>query len=78
MITDPEMVKLAPMFFDSIKNKSSELVYALNNSDMDSTMFDKVAELFNTNADVRNGSTGIKSDFFHDFVKYVCSGSVVE
>lgn len=53
VITDPEMVKLAPMFFESIKNESSELVYALNNSDMDSTMFEKVAELFNTNADVK-------------------------
>ena len=78
VITDPEMVKLAPMFFDSIKNKSSELVYALNTPDMDSSMFEYVAKMFGTNADVKNGSTGIKSEFFHDFVKYVCSGSVVE
>jgi hypothetical protein len=80
VITDPEMAKLAPMFFESIKNKSSELVYGLNNvnSDMDSSMFEQVAKLFNTNADVKNGSTGIKSEFFHDFVKHVCSGSVVE
>lgn len=81
IITDPEMAKLAPMFFENIKNKSSELVYGLNNTngnEMDSTMFEQVAKLFNTNADVKNGSTGIKSDFFHDFVKYVCSGSMVE
>lgn len=78
LITDPEMARLAPMFFESIKNKSSELVYGLNNAEMDSSMFEHVAKLFNTNADVKNGSTGIKSDFFHDFVKYVCSGSVVE
>jgi hypothetical protein len=81
VITDPEMAKLAPMFFENIKNKSSELVYGLNNTnnaEMDSTMFEQVAKLFNTNADVKNGSTGIKSDFFHDFVKHVCSGSIVE
>jgi hypothetical protein len=78
VITDPEMAKLAPMFFESIKNKSSELVYALNNTDMDSAMFEQIAKLFNTNADVKNGSSGVKSEFFHDFVKHVCSGSVVD
>ena len=78
IITDPEMAKLAPMFFDSIKDKSSQLVYSLNTVDMDSAMFEGVAKLFNTNADVKNGATGIKTDFYHDFIKHVCSGSVVE
>jgi hypothetical protein len=78
VITDPEMAKLAPMFFENIKKKSSELVYGLNNQEMDSSMFEQVAKLFNTNADVKNCSEGIKSEFFHDFVKHVCSGSVVE
>ena len=78
IITDPEMAKLAPMFFDSIKDKSSQLVYSLNTVDMDSVMFEGVAKLFNTNADVKNGATGIKTDFYHDFIKHVCSGSVVE
>ena len=77
-ITDPEMVKLAPMFFDSIKEKSSEIVYDLNKEDMDSAMFEEVAKLFNTNSDVKNSASGVKSDFYHDFVKQVCSGSVVE
>ena len=78
LITDPEMIKLTPMFFDSIKNKSSEIVYDQNKDDMDSFMFEEVAKLFNTNADVKNASSGIKSDFYHDFIKHVCSGSVVE
>lgn len=78
VITDPEMVKLAPMFFENIKKRSSELVYGLNNKEMDSSMFEQVAKLFNMNADVKNGSEGIKSEFFHDFIKHVCSGSVVE
>ena len=78
IITDPEMAKLAPMFFDSIKDKSSQLVYSLNTADMDSAMFEGVAKLFNTNADVKNGATGIKTDFYHDFIKHVCSGSMVE
>jgi hypothetical protein len=78
IITDPEMVKLAPMFFESIKAKSSELVYGMNTPDMDSAMFEEVAKLFNINADVKNGSSGIKTEFYHDFIKHVCSGSVVE
>ena len=78
LITDPEMAKLAPMFFDSIKAKSSELIYSQNTPDMDSAMFEEVAKLFNTNADVKNASSGIKTEFYHDFVKHVCSGSVVE
>jgi hypothetical protein len=78
IVTDPEMVKLAPMFFESIKDKSSQLVYGMNTSEMDSSMFEQVANLFNTNADVKNGSSGVKTDFYHDFVKYVCSGTVVE
>jgi hypothetical protein len=78
VITDPEMMKLAPMFFDSIKDKSSQLVHSQNTPDMDSAMFEDVAKLFNTNADVKNGSTGVKTDFYHDFVKHVCSGSMVE
>ena len=78
LITDPEMIKLTPMFFDSIKDKSSEIVYDMNKDDMDSAMFEEVAKLFNTNADVKNCASGVKSDFYHDFVKHVCSGSVVE
>jgi len=78
LITDPEMVKLAPMFFNSIKEKSSEIVYSQNDPNMDSAMFEAVAKLFNTNADVKNGADGVKSEFYHDFVKHVCSGSVVE
>ena len=78
IITDPEMTRLAPMFFDTIKDKSSQLVYSLNTTDMDSTMFEEVAKLFNTNADVKNGATGIKTDFYYDFIKHICSGSVIE
>jgi len=78
LIADPEMCKLTPMFFESIKAKSSEIVYSQNDPNMDSVMFEEVAKLFNMNADVKNGAEGIKSDFYHDFVKHVCSGSMVE
>ena len=78
LITDPEMVRLAPMFFESIKNKSSELVFDQNKPDMDSNMFEEVAKLFNMNADVKNGADGVKSEFYHDFIKYICSGSLIE
>ena len=78
VVTDPEMMKLAPMFFESIKAKSSELVFAMNKDDMDSAMFEEVAKLFNMNSDVKNGSDGVKTEFFHDFVKQICSGSVIE
>jgi hypothetical protein len=78
LVSDPEMCRLTPMFFESIKAKSSELVFSQNNPDMDSAMFERVAKLFNTNSDVKNGADGVKSDFYHDFIKHVCSGSVVE
>jgi hypothetical protein len=78
LIADPEMSKLTPMFFESIKSKSSEIVYSQNDPNMDSVMFEEVAKLFNMNADVKNGADGIKSDFYLDFVKHVCSGSMVE
>ena len=47
-----------------LKDKSSQLVYSLNNADTDSSMFEGVAKLFNTNADVKNGAIGIKTDFY--------------
>lgn len=78
LIADPEMVKLAPMFFKSIKSKSSELVYSQNSKNMDSAMFEAVAKLFNTNADVKNASTGVKSEFYYDFIRHICSASVVD
>jgi hypothetical protein len=68
LITDPEMVKLAPMFFNSIQDMSSQIVYDLNKKDTDSSMFEEVAKVFNTNCDVKNGSIGIKTNFYHDFV----------
>jgi len=77
LITDPEMKRLAPMFFNNIKGRSSEIVFAQNTPDMDSAMFEQVAKLFNTNADVRNAAEGVKSEFYHDFVKHVCSGSTM-
>ena len=52
--------------------------FAMNKDDMDSAMFEEVAKLFNTNSDVKNGSSGIKTEFYHDFIKHVCSGSMVE
>lgn len=80
VITDHEMERLAPLVFDSIKDKSSELVFSknseVNNKDMDSNMFERLAILFNTNSDVKRGSEGVKSDFFNDFVKHVCSASL--
>lgn len=71
LVTDPDMDKFAPMFFDSIKAKSGELIYSQNTPDMDSAMFEEVAKLFNTNEDIKNTSSGIKSGFYHDFVKHV-------
>jgi len=77
IVTDPEMQKLAPMFFNSIVNKNCEIVFSQNTPDMDSEMFEQVAKLFNTNAEVKSAATGLKNDFYHDFVKHVCSGSTI-
>ena len=78
VITDPEMARLAPMFFESIQDKSSELVFNLNTPNMDSVIFEEVAKFFNTNSDVKNCAAGVKTQFYHDFVKNVCSKSMVE
>ena len=55
-----------------------QLVYIQNDPNMDSVMFEQVAKIFNINADVKNGLSGIKRDFYHDFIKHVCSGSLVD
>lgn len=78
IITDPEMARLAPMFFESIQAKSSELVFNLNTPNMDSVIFEEVAKFFNINSDVKNCAAGVKTQFYYDFVKNVCSKSMVE
>ena len=79
IIVDPEMSKLAPMFFESIKDKSTELVYGNQDiENIDSDMLESVAKLFSTNTDVRQASRGIKSEFYHDFVKQVCCASLID
>lgn len=71
-ITDIEMTILAPMFFDSIKDKSGELVFSTNKKNMDSILFQQVATLFTNHIDLKNGAEGIQSDFYNDFVNHVC------
>ena len=78
VVTDPEMAKLAPMFFNSIRDKSGDIIFSQNTPDMSSVMFEEVAKLFNINCDVRNAARGVKTEFYYDFIKHICSGSVVE
>jgi len=78
VITDPDMLQLAPMLLGSMKSKSSEIVSSQNKDNMSSVMFEEVANLFNTYENVSKGSEGVKTEFYHDFIKHVCSASVVE
>ncbi len=59
--------EIGPDVFDSIKDKNGELVFSLNTSDMDSALFEQVAKVFNTHADLKNGEDGVPSDFTEGF-----------
>ena len=81
IVTDPEMAKLAPKFFEAIKDKSKELTLSWGNEMKDQIgeeIFNKVIEALDIHQAIENGSEGKRSDFYHDFVKYICSNNIAE
>ena len=81
VITDPEMVKLAPMFFEAIKDKSKALTLTWGDElkeHIGEEIFQKVIDGLDMSKAISEGSERKKSDFFHDFVKYVCSNNMAE
>ena len=81
IVTDPEMAKLAPKFFEAIKDKSKELTLSWGNEMKDQIgeeIFNRVIEALDIHQDIEKGSEGKLSDFYHDFVKYICSNNIAD
>lgn len=82
LITDPEMGKLSQKLFESIKTRNKTLVMEFA-KDLAGTVDPEVqinimADLGDYIAMVNRGADGEKTDLYHDFVKNVCSQSVME
>ena len=80
VITDPEMANLATKFFQSIKAKNKELI--MEHGDKLKENFgdevNTIVKLLDYKLAVDGCSTGVKTEFHHDFVKQVCSKSIKE
>ena len=79
--TDPEMNKLSKKIFESIEDKNKELAMQyVNKLSDDMDLHEKMKIMIDIGqlmVDVSQSATGQKNDFTHDFVKGVCSESVV-
>lgn len=80
IITDPEMTNLATKFFNSIKDKNKELIleYGEKLKENFGDEVDTIVKIFDYKSAVDNGSEGAKTDFHHDFVKQMCSKTIIE
>ena len=79
LINDPEMNRLASKFFQSIKDRNTELIQeygAMLSKDFAENV-DKLGELADFKVGVTRGAAGEKTDFSHEVIKNVCSQSVV-
>jgi hypothetical protein len=81
IITDPEMNRLAMLFYNSIKDKNRQLVeeckrqLKVNFDDEELDMLSKLMDYMNS---VERGSEGEKTDFQCEVLKDVCGNTVVE
>ena len=80
VITDPEMTNLATKFFQSIKDKNKELIIEYGNKLQENfgDEMDTIIQIFDYKLGVQRSSEGEKCDFHHDFVKQICSKTIVE
>jgi hypothetical protein len=80
IITDPEMGSVATKLFQSIKDKNKDLIMTYGNElkDRFGDEMDMVVKLLEYKSSVDSGSEGSKTDFYHDFVKSVCSKTIPE
>lgn len=80
VITDPQMSTLATKFFQSIKDKNKDLIIeygAKLNQHLGEHLNDLI-EILDIKSGVDNGADGSKTEFYHDFVKNICSKTIVE
>ena len=80
VITDPEMTNLATKFFQSIKDKNKELIIEYGNKLQENfgDEMDTIIQIFDYKLGVQRSSEGEKCDFHHDFVKQICSKTIME
>jgi len=79
VITDPEMNNLSTKFFDSIKDKNTEIIIDYGNKFKDNfeNNVEKILELMDYKYSVDKGAGGKKEDFHHDFIRQVCNKTIV-
>lgn len=80
VITDPEMTNLATKFFISINDKNKELIIEYGNKLKENfgDEMDTIIQIFDYKLGVQKSSEGEKCDFHHDFVKQICSKTIME
>ena len=81
VVSDPEMSKLSSKLFESIKSRNKELIMDFVN-DLSSTVEPEVqmqimADMSDYITMVNRGAEGEKTELYHDFVKDMCSQSMV-
>lgn len=78
IVTDHNMDKLTPMFFESIK---ATIIDIITNSDdvknVNTDTFDKLVELADKMNNAKSASRGEKTEFSNEFSRRICSASVV-
>ena len=81
IITDPEMTKLAKKLFESINSRNKELIMEFlqdTSGTLDPVVqMEMMTDMGDYIAMVNRGAAGEKTDLYHDFIKNVCSQSVV-
>jgi DNA repair exonuclease SbcCD ATPase subunit len=79
VITDPEMNNLSAKFFNSIKDKNTEIIIDYGNKFKDNfeNNVEKILELMDYKYSVDKGAGGKKEDFHHDFIRQVCNKTIV-
>ncbi len=81
VITDPEMMDMSRKLFESINSRNKELIIEFlqdTSGTLDPVVqMEMMTDMGDYIAMVNRGEVGEKTDLYHDFVKNVCSKSVV-
>jgi hypothetical protein len=81
VITDPEMSNITQKLFESIKSRNKELIMDFIMESRDTLSPEVQMEIMTDMGDyiamVNRGAVGDKTELYHDFVKNMCSQSVV-
>lgn len=81
VITDPEMTKLSKKLFESINSRNKELIMEFlhdTSGTLDPVVqMEMMTDMGDYIAMVNRGAAGEKTDLYHDFVKNMCSKSIV-